>query len=104
MAAPRTPDRDAALEQELAQLRSGFERLKEEKVRAEEQLASLEAQLTQLEEEALREYGVSDPESLQKLLDERRAENERRVAAYREHISGVQARLREVEQAAGAGE
>ena len=104
MAAPRTPDRDATLEQELAQLRAGFERLKEEKVRAEEQLASIQSQLTQLEAEALREYGVSDPGALQQLLDERRAENERRVAAYREHISGVQAQLRQVEQGVGAGE
>lgn len=104
MAAPRTADRDTALEQELGQLRNRFEQLKEEKVRAEEQLASVQEQLTQLEAEAVRDYGVSDVESLQRLLDQRRAENERRVAAYREHIAGVQERLRAAEQAAGVAE
>ncbi len=96
-------DKDAALERELSTLRTDFERLKEDKVRAEEQLASIQGQLAQLEEEALRDYGVSDPEALQKLLDERRAENERRVAAYREHIAGIQRDLRAVEQATEPG-
>ncbi|AGW13639.1 hypothetical protein [Megalodesulfovibrio gigas] len=104
MAAPKTTDRDTALDQELGKLRNKFEQLKEDKVRTEEQLASIEQQLGALEKQALEEYGVSDPEALQQLLDARRAENERRVAAYREHIAGVQAGLAAAEQAAGSAE
>lgn len=100
--ARKNPDRDAALEAELADLRRQHDRLREEKVRAEEQLASLEQQLRQLEEEALREHGVSDPDALAALLEERRAENERRVAAYRQHIAGVRQGLQDVDQAAEA--
>lgn len=91
-------DKDAALERELAALRGDYERLKEEKVRTEEQLASIQQQLAQLEEEAVRDFGVSDPEALQQLLDERRAENERRVAEYRAHIGEVKQGLDAVEQ------
>ena len=101
MAAPSKTDREIAPEQELAQLRNKFEQLKEDRVRTEEQLASIEQQLSALEKQALEEYGVSDPEALQLLLDARRLENERRVAAYRDHIAGVQAGLTAAEQAAG---
>ncbi len=88
---------DAALERELAGLKAEYERLREEKVRAEQDLANLTGQLADLERKALEEYGVSDPEALERLLAEKRAENERLVAGYRAHIDGVKNELGAVE-------
>ncbi len=88
---------DAALERELAGLKAEYERLREEKVRAEQDLANLTGQLADLEQKALAEYGVSDPGALERLLAEKRAENQRLAADYRAHIEGVKAALSGVE-------
>lgn len=93
--------RDAALERELSQLKQSYERLKEEKVRTEQNLANLEQQLRELEAEAVSAYGTSDPVSLDRLLAEKRAENEQLVTSYREHIQSVQSGLDAVELGEG---
>lgn len=89
---------DAALERELGALKDRYEGLKERKVRAEQDLSNLERQLADLEERAQREYGTSDPEELEKLLAERRAENARMVEEYREHIASVQNGLAQLDE------
>ncbi|MBG0778161.1 MAG: hypothetical protein H0S85_17180 [Desulfovibrionaceae bacterium] len=88
---------DAALERELAGLRDEYDRLRETKVRAEENLASLERQLADLEARAVEEYGTADPEALETLLAERRAENARLVDEYRKHIAAVRQGLDELD-------
>lgn len=94
--APDGPD--AALERELGQLKAEYEKLREEQVRAEQTLAHLEAELSSLEEKARQEYGTSDPAELKARLEDMRAENERMVAAYREHIASVRIGLDALER------
>jgi len=99
---PKTPPttdngRDAALERELAGLKADFERLREEKVRAEQNLANLKGQIAELETKAKEEYGTADLASLEKLLTDRRAENERLLAEYKQHIAQIRGDLDAVE-------
>jgi phage shock protein A len=92
------PDADGRLERELAGLRAEYERLRDDKVRAEQDLSHLQHQLCELEETATAAYGTADPEALSRLLAEKRAENARLVADYREHIAAVRQDLEQVER------
>jgi predicted nucleic acid-binding Zn-ribbon protein len=89
--------RDAALERELAGLKADFERLREEKVRAEQNLANLKSQIAELEAKAQEEYGTASLADLEKLLADRRAENERLLAEYKHHIAQIRGDLDAVE-------
>lgn len=93
-------DQDAALERELAGLKADFEKLREEKVRAEQTLSHLESQLKELEEKALAEYGTADPAALERMLADMRAENQRLVEEYRQHILGIRSSLEGLEKGA----
>ena len=101
MAMPDQSGRDAAVEQELARLKQNYERLRDDKVRTEQDLANLTRQLEELEAHARAEYGTADPQELTRLLETRRADNERAVAEYREHLNSVQAQLAATEQGLG---
>lgn len=90
---------DAQLERELAGLKAQYERLRDDKVRAEQDLANLERQLAELETQAQATYGTADPGELAALLAREREENVKLVAAYREHIDAVRRDLDAVEQA-----
>ncbi len=89
---------DQLLEQELARLRTEYDKLREERVRTEQNLANLSQQLREMEERAQAEYGTSDPAELERLLAERRAENARLVAEYRGHVEAIRADLAAVER------
>ena len=91
-------DADARLERELAGLKTEYERLRDDKVRTEQDLRHQQNQLAELEAKARAEYGTADPEELARLLDEKRRENARLVAEYREHIAAVRRDLDAVEQ------
>ncbi len=95
---PRAAEADAAAQRELAELKAAYERLRDDKVRAEQNLANLARQLEELEARARAEYGTADPAELAALLEGMRAENARLVAEYREHISGVRRDLAAVER------
>jgi len=88
---------DAQLEQELNGLRLQYEQLRDQKVRTEQQVADLSSRLETLKTQAEAEYGTSEPKELQSLLQEKRLENERVVAEYREHIKQIHADLANVE-------
>jgi phage shock protein A len=90
-------DRDGRVERELADLRREYESLKEQKVRAEQDVANLTRQIEELSARALAEYGTADTEALARLLEEKRRENERLVAEYREHVQAVARELSAVE-------
>ncbi|MFP5223579.1 MAG: hypothetical protein ACLGSA_14910 [Acidobacteriota bacterium] len=94
---------DAALERELGRLKAEYENLRDEKVRAEQTLAHLEAELSALEEKARADYGTADPGELRAKLEAMRAENERLVAGYREHVAQVRAGLAALENGAASG-
>ncbi|MUM77381.1 hypothetical protein GKC30_07030 [Pseudodesulfovibrio sp. F-1] len=89
--------RDVQLERELAQLRQDYERLREQRVRTEQDITHLTEQLDALKAQAQAEYGTSDPEELQALLEKKRKENEMLVTQYREHVQQIQADLAAVE-------
>ncbi|MBN2139872.1 MAG: hypothetical protein JW718_02585 [Desulfovibrionaceae bacterium] len=93
---------DAGLEQELAGLRREYDSLRERKVRIEQDLANLKDQLKDLEDRARAEYGTSDPDKLQALLEEKRQENQRLVSEYSKHIHDIRKNLAAIE--AGSGE
>lgn len=88
---------DARLEQELNGLRRQYEQLRDQKVRTEQQVSDLTGQLENLKAQAQAEYGTSDPAELQALLEQKRAENQRIVAEYRDHIQKIHSDLSEVE-------
>lgn len=94
-------DQDQALERELAGLKQEYERLREQKFHTEANLANLERQLQELETQAREEYGTADPEELERLLQQRREENARLVAEYRQHIQDINNGLAAIEQEEG---
>ena len=87
-----------SLEQELEHLKRQYEQLREDKVRTEQNLDKIGRQLTELEEQAIKRYGTSDPHALGKMLEEKKAENAKLVADYREHILSIQEGLQKLEQ------
>lgn len=101
MAKTNNHDQDQALEQELAALKQEYERLREQKFRSEENLANLERQLAELEDQARQEYGTAEPDELEKLLDQKREENAKLVADYRQHIQDINNGLAAIEQQEG---
>lgn len=90
-------NKDSQLEQELNGLRRQYEQLRDQKVRTEQQVTDLAGRLETLKEQAQTEYGTSDPEELQALLEKKRLQNEQVVANYREHINTIQTDLAAVE-------
>ncbi|WP_022662086.1 hypothetical protein [Paucidesulfovibrio longus] len=90
---------DARLQQELAELKREYERLRDEKIRADRDVETLTRQLEELKLQAEAEYGTSDPERLLALLEQKREENARLVADYREHLRAIRADLEAVESA-----
>jgi len=95
--------RDTQLEQELNVLRKQYEQLRDRRVRTEQDVANLSNQLEALKSQAQAEYGTSDPQELQALLEQKRLQNEQVVAQYREHIQKIQADLAAVENSLGEG-
>lgn len=91
-------DADAGPQRELEGLKAEYERLRDDKVRAEQDLANLTRQLAELETRAKADYGTADPAELSALLVRLREENARLVAAYRAHIQGVRQDLAAVEK------
>lgn len=89
--------KDSQLEQELKDLKKQYEQLRDKKVRTEQDVANLSTRLEELKSSAQAEYGTSDPEELQALLEKKREQNEKVVSEYREHIQQIQADLADVE-------
>ena len=89
--------KDSQLEQELKDLQKQYEQLRDKKVRTEQDVANLSTRLEELKSSAQAEYGTSDPEELQALLEKKREQNEKVVSEYREHIQQIQADLADVE-------
>lgn len=90
-------NQDSQLEQELNALRHQYEQLRDQKVRTEQEVKGLSKQLEGVKQQAQAEYGTSDPKELQALLEQKRQENQRIVAEYREHIQQIHADLAGVE-------
>lgn len=100
----RNTGEDRGLEAELEQLRRSYESLREQRVRLEQDQAHLARQLAELEERARAEFGSADPAELERLLNERRAENARLVSEYRKHLQTIEQSLAAIEQQGSLGQ
>jgi hypothetical protein len=96
--------RDQAVQEKLEILKKDYKELDTRKITTEANILNLEKELQRLREHAQKNYGTSDLEELTRLLEERRQENERLVAAYEEHIQSIKARLGEIDRQPGQEE
>ena len=94
----RNTDEDRGLEAELDRLRRDYEALREQQVRLEQDQAHLARQLAELEDQARAEFGSADPAELERMLNERRAENARLVSEYRKHLQDIEQSLAAIER------
>ncbi len=99
MAGKNGAEQDQALERELAGLQQEYKRLNDRQLVTATRLENIEKQLQELEAQALEEYGTADPVALERLLEEKRAENARLVDEYRQHIQEISNGLSAIEQA-----
>ncbi len=93
-----TPDRDRLVQKRLELLKEEYAKLHEQKIATDRDLANLDKQLKELRKKAEEEYGTSDVEQLQALLEKRRQENERMVDGYQKHGDGIKEQLLEIEK------
>lgn len=94
---PPGPSRDRAVEQKLEALKKEYDKLHKQKITTEANIANLEDTLTKLRAAAEKDYGTSDLDKLQEILETRRRENEARVAEYEQHVQKIQADLAAIE-------
>ncbi len=90
--------RDQAVQAKLEVLKKDYKGLETRKITTEADIRNLEGELQRLRDQAEKNYGTSDLGELQRLLEERRRENESLVAAYEEHIQGIKDRLAEIDR------
>jgi hypothetical protein len=81
----------------MDELRQRYENLKTQKITAEANLKTSTENLEALKNEAREKYGTDDLPSLRSKLEEMNQENERKRAAYQEHLKEIETRLAEVE-------
>jgi chromosome segregation ATPase len=90
--------RDQAVQEKLEVLKKDYRELDTRKIQTETNIRTLEDDLQRLRDQAEKNYGTSDLAELQRLLEERRRENEALVAAYEEHIQAIKERLAEIDR------
>lgn len=90
--------RDRAVQEKLEILKKDYKDLDTRKITTEANIKNLEQELKKLREQAQKSYGTSDLAELERLLEERRQENERLVAEYEVHIQGIKERLMEIDR------
>ena len=95
-------DNDGA--QTIEELQARYQKLQQEKIRAETKRENAEQQLSELKAEALETYGTDDIEALKKKLEEMKAENEQKRADYQAHLDKIESDLSEVEAKFGGEE
>lgn len=94
---------DEEIIKELETLRAEYAKLDKKRIETATQLKSREDQLRELKEKAIREYGTNDLNELKKLLEEWRAENERKVSQYKQHIEQIKKSLMDLSSGASHG-
>ena len=92
--------RDAAVQEKLEALKKEYTALHTQKITTEANIKNLEEQLARLRAAAEKEFGTSDLAALQQILEERRRENEARVARYEQHIQEIKTNLAAIDTAA----
>jgi predicted nucleic acid-binding Zn-ribbon protein len=97
-AAETVSPRDQVVQDKLETLKKDYKDLDTRKITTEANIKNLEEELQRLREQAQKNYGTSDLEELEHLLEERRQENERLVAEYEGHIQDIKDRLEEIDR------
>jgi hypothetical protein len=77
----------------IENLRSRFEKLRTDKIRAESEVERLELELDQARQEALATFGTDQEDRIQVLIDEARAKNTRLVDEFEALLSDIETRL-----------
>jgi hypothetical protein len=83
---------------DIEQLRKKHKELETKKIAAEANLHNAETQLHALKQQALERWGTDDLAELKQKLEDMKTDNEKKRAAYQDHIQGIENRLAEVEK------
>jgi hypothetical protein len=89
---------DEAVQKKLGQLKKEYDALNTEKITTAANIQNLETNLARLRATAERDYGTSDIEALQQILESRRRENEQKVTQYEQHINKIKADLSAIDK------
>ncbi|MEH3146673.1 MAG: hypothetical protein PGN34_15280 [Methylobacterium frigidaeris] len=84
---------DAAALKRLETLRPTYERLREDRIRAESDVARLTRELEVARAQAREELGTDDEAEIRAMIEAVRAENARQVAEFAEAVQEVRDRL-----------
>jgi ribosomal protein L29 len=94
---------DAGVQKKLEELKKEYAQLHTQKITTEANIKNLEENLARLRATAEKDYGTSDLEELQRILEARRRDNEVKVAQYEQHVREIKENLAAIE-ATQAGE
>ena len=76
--------------QTIDELKARYEALNKRKIQAEANLENAKNQLEELKAQARSEFGTDDIASLEKMLTDMEADNERKRAAYQESLDSIE--------------
>lgn len=82
--------------QDIETLTRRYNSLATKKTQAETRLATAKEELAKLLAQAKQEYGTDDLAELQRILEERRAENDRKRAEYQASLDAIEQALKEI--------
>jgi chromosome segregation ATPase len=85
-------------QQTIEQLQQRYEQLNRQKIQCETKLESAREQLENLKREAREKYGTDDLGDLQAKLEQMKADNEQKRAAYQADLDRIEGELAQVEQ------
>jgi chromosome segregation ATPase len=91
-------------QQTIEQLQVRYKRLNDQKVEADTKLKMTREQLEKYKREAREKYGTDDLAELREKLEQMKAENERKRAAYQADLDRIEAELAQVEEKFTAAE
>ncbi len=90
--------KDSSSINQLGKLRQRFEKLNNQKIRADEQRRLAESQLAQFREEALEKWGTDQLEILEQKLERMKRDNEAASMEYERHLDEIDAALQDIEE------
>lgn len=89
---------DNGVKQSIEELQKRFQKLSDQKVKAEAHLESAEKRLDELKKEARERYQTDDLEQLRAKLKEMQDENERKRSQYQAALEKIESDLADVER------
>jgi hypothetical protein len=83
--------------QELETLKARHKKLDRQKTTAEANCKTAEEQLQKLKDEARAKYGTDNIAELKAMLEQRKAENDRKRLEYQKHLDEIETKLAAIE-------